>query len=197
MSTISVDAYILSKENWQPALNMLREIMHALNMEETVKWGGPVYCLDGKNVIGVGAFKHHVAILFYQGVFLKDKAGILYTADEGETRSLRQWRFSSADEIEANLDLILEYVKEAIENSRQGKVLKPSRNRKYTVPEELKDAFHNDPDLKKAFELLSNSKRRDYCIYIGQAKMSETRHRRLQKVILLIRDGKGLMDQYQ
>ncbi len=196
MGINSVDQYILSKNNWVQSLNMLRELMLALEMEETVKWGMPVYCIDGKNVVGIAAFKAHIALWFHQGVFLKDKAKVLYIADEEESRAQRQWRFSNADEIEEKLELIIEYVKEAMENSRQGKVVKPLKNRPYTIPEELKQAFRNDRDLKKAFELLSNGKKRDFCRYIDQAKKSETRNRRLEKSLPLIREGKGLMDQY-
>jgi len=197
MKHISVDEYIMKSGKWQQTLNMLRELMVSLNMEETVKWGTPVYCIKGKNVVGIGSFKAYTGLWFYQGVFLNDRYKKLINASEEETRALRQWRFRSADEIEEDLDIIIEYVKEAIENSKKGKEIKPIKNKPFDVPEELKQAMKNNPDLKKSYNLLSHSKRRDYARYIDQAKRNETRSKRLDKCIPLILEGKGLMDQYK
>lgn len=197
MNKVTVDEYILNSGVWQPSLNMLRELMLALNLEETVKWGTPVYCINGKNVVGMASFKAYTGLWFYQGVFLEDRQKKLVNASEGETRGQRQWRFESADEIEADLDLVIEYVREAIENAKAGKEIKPQRNKPFDLPVELTEAFDADPVLKKLFRLLSYSKRRDFARYIGQAKRPETRKKRLEKSIPLIREGKGLMDQYK
>lgn len=197
MKKITVEQYILNSGTWQPPLNMLRELMLALDMEETVKWGSPVYCINGKNVVGIGFFKAYTGLWFYQGVFLEDRHDKLINASEEETRALRQWRFQSADEIEADLDLIIAYVKEAIENARKGKEIKPVRNKPFQIPAELKSAMEKDPALHKSYHLLSHSKRRDYAHFIDQAKRKETREKRLAKSIPLIMEGKGLMDQYK
>lgn len=53
-------------------------------MEENLKWGMPVYSLEGVNVAGIVAFKNYVALWFYQGVFLKDDKKVLYNAQEGK-----------------------------------------------------------------------------------------------------------------
>lgn len=195
MKTTTVEAYILNSGEWQSSLNMLREIMLALEMEETVKWGIPVYCVKGINVVGLVSFKSYTGMWFYQGVFLEDKHKKLLASEE-ETRGQRQWRFDSADQIEKEVELIVEYVKEAIQNALSGKKIIPTKNKPFDVPEELLQAFLNDPELKKHYDLLSYSKRRDYARYIGQAKRPETRKRRLEKSIPMIREGKGLMDVY-
>jgi len=197
MNQVTVDEYILNSGAWQASLNMLRELMLALDMEETIKWGTPVYCINGKNVVGMACFKAYTGLWFYQGVFLQDKHNRLLSASEAASRGMRQWRFQSADEIVADLDLILAYLREAIENSREGKEIIPQRNKPFDLPAELKDTFKADTTLKKQFSLLSYSKRRDFARYIDQAKRPETRQRRLAKSIQLIREGRGLMDQYK
>jgi len=197
MNKVTVDEYILGSGQWMQSLNMLRELLLALNMEESVKWGSPVYGLNGKNIVGFASFKSYTGLWFYQGVFLEDKKKKLVNASEGETRGMRQWRFQSADEIEEQIDLIVEYVREAIENSKKGKEIKPIKNKPFTLPAELKDAFQQDPELKKRFDLLSHSKRRDFARYIDQAKLDATRLKRLEKAIPLIMEGVGLMDRYQ
>jgi uncharacterized protein YdeI (YjbR/CyaY-like superfamily) len=71
----------------------------------------PVYTYNGKNIFGITGFKNHFAIWFYKGVDLKDNGKVLVNAQEGITKSLRQWRFTSKSEI--NEKLILEYIEEA------------------------------------------------------------------------------------
>ena len=106
----SVEEYIASGGDWEESLSLLRELFGKSILEETVKWGMPVYTLNGKNVAGFSAFKSWVGIWFYQGVFLKDKAGVLINAQEGTTKGLRQWRFKSAAEIRSHHTWILAYL---------------------------------------------------------------------------------------
>ena len=158
--------------------------------------GMAVYTLKGKNVAGFSAFKSWTGIWFYQGVFLKDSAGKLINAREGVTKGLRQWRFSSANEIQNNRELILSYLEEAIQNQKEGKEIKVQRNKAIVIPEELSLAIRNNPALKDQFESLSLSKRRDYAEHIGSAKREETRQQRLEQSIPMILEGIGRNDKY-
>lgn len=102
--------------NWTAELNLLKEIIAQTELVETFKWGGPVYVLNGKNVLGIAGFKSYFGIWFYNGVFLKDENNVLINAQEGVTKSLRQWRFHDIAEI--NTESILLYIKEAIANEK-------------------------------------------------------------------------------
>ena len=164
---------------------------------ETIKWGMPVYTLNNKNVAGFSAFKAWTGLWFYQGVFLKDTEGVLINAHEGTTKGLRQWRFSSEVEIRKKQSLILDYLAEAIQNQKDGKEIKPERNKALTIPEGLEEALKNNPSLKQSFHALSLSKRREYAEHVGSAKREETRQQRLQKVIPMILEGIGLSDKYR
>lgn len=191
-----VDDYIASGGDWKESLALLRELFASTALEEDIKWGMPVYTLKGKNVAGFSAFKSWTGIWFYQGVFLKDNAGKLINAQEGVTKGLRQWRFSSAHEIQSNRELILYYLEEAIQNQKDGKEIKAQRNKVVVIPKELKLAFRNIPVLKDQFEALSLSKRRDYAEHIGTAKREETRQQRLEQAIPMIMAGIGRNDKY-
>ncbi len=116
---------------------------------------------------------------------------------EGTTKALRQWRFNSMLEIKNNQDSILSYLEEAIRNQEKGKEIKPDRNKPIEIPVELVRAFDQDPALKKAFNLLSLSKRREYAEHVGSAKREDTRQQRLEKVIPMIFEGIGLSDKYR
>lgn len=69
----TVDEYVASREKWQEEIKRLREILLATELTEEVKWGGPCYTFEGKNVVGIGGFKSYFGLWFYQGVLLEDK----------------------------------------------------------------------------------------------------------------------------
>ena len=118
----TVDEYILNVAEGREILIVLRELILSTELIETVKWGIPVYKINDKNVLGIAAFKSYVGLWFYNGSFLKDEAGVLVNASEGVTKAMRQWRFTSLDEIDDKL--VLKYLHEAIQNQKQGKELK-------------------------------------------------------------------------
>ena len=193
----SVEAYMAAGGEWRDALELLRELLTSTRLEERIKWGMPVYTLNNKNVAGFGAFKSWVGIWFFQGVFLDDKAGVLINAQEGTTKGLRQWRFSSAREIRENRESILAYLEEAIQNQEEGKEIKPDRNKPLEIPLELEKALDQDPALKDSFKSLSLSKKREYAEYVSSARREETRLSRLQKILPMILEGVGMSDKYR
>ncbi|MBN4062412.1 MAG: hypothetical protein COA57_15800 [Flavobacteriales bacterium] len=193
----TVEEYISNNRKWQKALTLLQEIILSTKLEETVKWGGPVYTFENKNVVGIAGFKSYVGMWFFQGVLLKDEHKKLINAQEGVTKALRQWRFSSAEEIHKEIEIIKEYLIEAISNQAQGKEIKPVKNKTLTVPEELLKLLSSDSNLKNCFESFSLSKRREFSDYISEAKRMETKQKRLEKIRSLVLNGEGLHDKYR
>ncbi len=191
----SVDEYILNAANGREILMVLRDLLKSTQLVETVKWGAPAYTINGKNVIGLAAFKSYSGLWFFQGALLKDRKRVLVSATDGQTKALRQWRFNSVDEIDP--ELILEYVNEAIENQKQNREIKADRNKPVVLPDELKQAFENDANLKKQFEAFTPGKRREFASYISEAKQEKTRRSRLHKIIPLIQQNLGLNDKYR
>jgi len=191
----TVDEYIINNENWQKELILLRDICLSTGMEETIKWGGPVFTLNGKNIVGLGAFKTYVSIWFFQGALLKDKESMLINAQEGKTNALRQWRFKKSHEI--NIDLVSDYIMEAIDNHKKGKEIKSIKNKVLVIPKELASELKKSPVLKLAYDKFSLSKQREFAEYITDAKRLETKIKRLDKIIPMIQESKGLNDKYR
>ncbi|WP_066224898.1 YdeI/OmpD-associated family protein [Formosa haliotis] len=190
----SVDAYIEGHDTWTKALTVLRDIFLSTELEEAFKWSAPVYMVDGKNVIGLGAFKHHFGIWFFNGVFLKDEQNLLEQAQD-TTKGLRQMRFTKEDDIDKAA--VLAYVKEAIDNQKLGKELKPEKKATVTFPEILKQYLKSNPDFKTSFKALTPYKQREYTDYIASAKRDTTKQSRLEKIIPMIKQGIGLNDKYK
>ena len=192
----SVEEYIEVNNHFANELTQLRDIINKTELEETVKWSAPVYALNGKNVVGLGAFKNHFGIWFFNGVFLKDEQKILVNAQEGKTKSLRQMRFESMADI--NKSAVLAYVKEAIENQKLGKEIKPKRKGKTVeIPHELQAAFKTNSELSTGFKALTPGKQREYCEHIASAKREATKQSRIEKITPMIIQGVGLHDKYK
>lgn len=181
-------------EKWAEELLLLKTIVDKTELIETTKWGGPVYVYNKKNVVGLGGFKDYFAIWFFNGVFLKDDKKKLINAQEEVTKSLRQWRFTSKEEV--NEKEILEYIAEAIENEKQGKIIKPSK-KETIVSELLEKEMNQNPALKEAFQRFSPYKQYEFLEYIESAKQEKTKISRIEKVVPMILASVGLNDKYR
>jgi uncharacterized protein YdeI (YjbR/CyaY-like superfamily) len=192
----SVEEYIENNAHYKTELESLRALLRSTGLKEHIKWNAPVYSVNNKNVVGIGAFKNHFCLWFFNGVFLEDKANLLQNAQEDKTKALRQLRFEN--NINIDTSLIKNYIEEAIKNQESGKELLPDRSKKtIKIPDELEGAFEKDKALKLAFKDLSYSKRKEYCEYISSAKRDQTKQTRLEKIMPLILKGEGLNDKYK
>ncbi len=193
--TARLEAYFQKEGPFREGLARLRELLLETGLEEHLKWGAPVYAHEGVNVLGLMAFKKHFGLWFFQGVFLSDPLGVLTNAQDGKTRAMRHWKFSSPDQMD--LRQVKGYVEEAIGFARKGIKLAPAPARKVVVPEALLAALEAEPELMERFNALTPSKKRDYAEYISAAKQVSTRERRLEKILPMIREGIGLNDPYR
>lgn len=198
---INTKTTILEKENkwnktnqWENEIEQLHAIIRKTPLVETTKWGGPVYTYNNKNVLGIGGFKSYFGIWFYNGVFLKDEKKLLINANEENTKSLRQMRFNSANEIDEKL--ILAYIKEAIEIEEKGLAI-PKEKKETIIPEILQNELDKNSELKNKFNTFSPYKQREFIEHITSAKQEKTQMARLEKIIPMILEEKGLNDKYR
>ncbi|WP_395633767.1 DUF1801 domain-containing protein [Flavobacterium sp.] len=157
-------------EVWDEAIAQLRAIVLKTELVEAQKWGGEVYTLNNKNVIGIGGFKNYFALWFFNGVFLKDEAKVLVNANEGVTKALRQWRFTSTAELDEKL--ILRYLNEAIANEKAGLSIKPEKKEAMQC-DFFQAALDKNTALKSALEKLTPFKQKEYWEYMDTAKQEK------------------------
>lgn len=193
--TARIEAYFGKDGPFKEGLQQLRDLVLQTELREDLKWGAPVYTLEGKNVLGVLSFKNHFGLWFFNGVFLSDPLEVLENAQEGKTKAMRHWKFSRQEQIDPKA--ILLYVQEAIRNEREGKKLAPEKPGKLVLPGLLKTALEQEPGLQERFNALTPYKKRDYVEYVATAKQLATQERRLQKILPMIRQGIGLNDSYR
>ena len=191
-----VEAYFTEEHQFKKEIAALRELVLKYDLEETFKWSFPTYTLDGKNVLSICKFKKHFGIWFFNGVFLTDKNKVLENAQEGKTKAMRQWKFKTKNDIDESL--VITYIKEAIENQKAGKVVSPKKSTtQIPIPEALLAEFKKDAKLKAAYEALTAYKQKEFNEYIVTAKREATKLKRLEKIIPIILEGKGLNDKYR
>jgi len=119
----------------------------------------------------------------------------LVNAQEGKTQALRQMRFTRFEELDK--EAIMEYIAEAIENQKLGKVVKIEPKKEIVIPSELQNEFENSKALHKAFKELTPGRQREYAEHIAAAKREATRISRLEKCIPMILAKQGLHDKYK
>lgn len=189
-----VDEIIAKSADWaQPILRELRSIVLDCGLQEAVKWGAPTYIHHG-NVVGLVALKNYVSLWFYEGAQLSDPDKVLIASSE-KTKALRQWRFTDVKEIDRKK--VKQYVNEAALNMEKGIKTPKPKVKVPPVPDLLKKALAKEPRLQTFFDGLAPSHRREYIQFIDEAKREETKLRRLEKSLNLMRAGKDLMSKYR
>ena len=61
--------------------------------------------------------------------------------------------------------------------------------REVEVPEALANALASEPDAQRVFDSLSFTHRREYAEWVAEAKKEETRARRVERAIAMLREG--------
>ena len=177
---------------WVDVLSELRTLIKAFPFNEEIKWGVPVYTINGKNVVSISALKGHCVLSFFDGYLLKDEANILERAGEN-SRIGRLIRFESVEQIHALTPQLKAYIQQAIELYKSKKIPPPPPV-ELDFPIEFVRALEQDPSLFHAFSSLTPGRKRGYSLYFLSAKRSETIQKRIDTCIPLILAGKGLQD---
>lgn len=189
----SVDDYLQKAKQWKEEMTQLRTILLSCNLDESIKWGQPCYSVNNKNLVIIAPFKAHCDLGFFNGATLKDEKGILVKAGVN-TQSSRQMRFVNVQEITKLKSVIKSYVKEAIENEKQGIKSTSTENIEPIIVEELEAIFKKNAPLKKAFAALTPGRQRAYLIHFSGAKQAATRVARIEKHTNAILAGRGIND---
>jgi uncharacterized protein YdeI (YjbR/CyaY-like superfamily) len=188
-----VDEFISKSPKWQEELERLRSIVLASGLTEELKWRQPCYSFQGSNIAILGGFKEYCALSFFKGALLKDPQSVLDAPGEN-TQSARLIRFTSVEEVAAMEPIVKAYIEEAIEVETAGLKVDFKETSEYSMPEELRTKFGENPAFKAAFEALTPGRQRGYLLHFSQPKQSKTREARIEKNIQRILDGKGLQD---
>ncbi|MBS7255716.1 YdeI/OmpD-associated family protein [Flavobacterium branchiicola] len=188
-----VDFFFDESQKWQKELEQLRTIALDCQLTEELKWGSPCYTYQGNNIVLIHAFKDYCAFLFFKGALLKDTDGILIQQSDN-VQAARQIRFTNLKEI-IDLSAILKtYIYQAIEIEKAGLKVILKKTSDFPVSEEFQKKLNENPHVEKAFKALTPGRQRAYLLHFSQPKQAKTREARVEKLVPLILEGKGLND---
>jgi uncharacterized protein YdeI (YjbR/CyaY-like superfamily) len=188
-----VDFFFSKAKKRKEEFEKLRLIVLACGLTEELKWGCPCYTFQKSNIVLIHGFKDYCALLFFNGVLLKDASGILIQQTEN-VQAARQIRFTNVPEIVKMEPILKAYIKEAIEVEKAGLKVNFKKTSEFVIPEEFQNKLDEIPALKAAFGALTPGRQRGYLFYFSQPKQSETRASRVEKCKQQILNGKGLND---
>lgn len=191
MTKTEVDKSFTKAKLWREEADALRAILLASGLDEELKWGKPCYVHDGKNIAIIQRLKDFLALMFFKGALLNDPDGVLERQGPN-SRSGFRIRFTSVKDVARMKKSVKALIREAVDVEKKG--LKVEKSDDLDMPEELADAFNEDPDFKAAFDALTPGRRRGYVLHFSGAKQSATRAARIEKYRDKIFDGKGFHD---
>lgn len=179
---------------WARELVLLRALVRARGLAETVKWGSPCYTLEGKNLVMVVALKEYCALQFFSGAALEDPESVLESPGPN-SRFGRLLKVRSIAELEARRRAAEALLDQAIALARSGEKFVPPPPAE-PMPEELAARLAGDDVLRAAFEKLTPGRRRSHVLHVSGAKQSETRARRAEKCAADILAGRGFNERF-
>lgn len=187
-----VDAYIAKSASFaQPILKKLRRIIHAACpcVAETMKWSCPFFEYHGI-LCGTPAFKAHCAfIIFHKSLPKALKEAGISTAELGLLRRITRTADLPNDAI------LKQYVATAARLLESGVkspwISTPKKGVKLTVPADLQAALKRNKKAAATFENLTPGRRKEYVVWINDAKRDETRTKRLKMAVEWMAEGKS------
>ena len=198
-----IDAYIAKSADFaKPILNHIRELVHKTcpDAEEKVKWGMPFFDYKGEMLCHMASFKQHAVMGFWKASLMKDP--ILVENAKSETAMGHLGRITSLKDMPSDKK-ITGWIKEAMELNDKGIKLpakeKPTEKEKkeLTVPDYFTKALAKNKKAKQVFENFAYSHKKEYLMWITEAKTKETRNKRMETTLEWLAEGKSRLWKYE
>lgn len=194
-----IDAYI---ENAQPfaktILTYLRKIIHETcpDVEEGWKWSFPHFMYKGKILCAFTAFKQHCGFGFWLEKEMKTITEL--TKDAERTGMFTLGKIRSIEDLPSKV-LLKTAIQEAMELTDMGVTLKKAaaEKKETEIPAYFSEALNENVEAKKVFENASPSFRKEYIMWITDAKTEATRNKRIAEALEWLSEGKGRNWKYE
>lgn len=191
-----VDAYIEKSAPFaQPILNHIRKLVHKAypGIEETMKWSFPHFEYKG-TICSMASFKQHCAFGFWKQSLLEQAA---FPAEKTAMGSFG--RITSVKDLPSD-KVMIGLIHQAVELNEKGikvEKKKPVSNQELVVPRDLTKALSKNKAAKVAFEKFSPSHKKEYVMWIEEAKTEPTRNKRLATTVEWLSEGKSRNWKYE
>ncbi|MDX1938855.1 MAG: YdeI/OmpD-associated family protein [Flavihumibacter sp.] len=189
----AVDAYIAKSADFaKPILTHLRELVHKAcpDVVETIKWGTPSFEYKGI-LCGFASFKAHCSFGFWKASLMKDNELLLSNA-KSEAAMGHLGKLTSLKDVPSD-KRITAWIKDAMRLNDEGVKVekkKPVTQKELEIPGYFTKAVQKNKKAWKLFEAFSPSNKKEYVLWVDEAKTEDTRNKRLEQAIEWMAEGK-------
>jgi uncharacterized protein YdeI (YjbR/CyaY-like superfamily) len=189
-----IDEYIARSADFaKPILEHLRELVHkgCPEVEETIKWGMPSFEYKGP-FFGMASFKQHCAFGFWKSKLLEDPNHYLTPrANEGGDAMGNFGKVKDIKDLPSN-KVILDFIRQAKKLNDDGIKVpkKKAKPKAVTIPAYFTKALKTNKKALATFNAFSPSNRKEYIMWIAEAKTEATRDKRMQTALEWMAEGK-------
>lgn len=195
-----VTAYIAKSEGFaKPILEHLRQLVNenCPDVVEAIKWGIPHFDYKGDFLCVMAAYKSHCSFSFIKAELMNDPR----LKESKNLKPIKRFmgKISSAGELPSDKEFI-KLLKEAMSLNEKGIKLptqESSTPKNIEVPDYFAEKLKANPKAEKIFEASSPSFRKNYLVWIIDAKTEVTRNKRIEQSLEWIAEGKDRSWQYK
>lgn len=196
---IQVDEYIQKSPDFaQPILNHLRETIHECcpEIEEAIKWKFPTFMYKGKILCSVTSFKQYCSLGFWLHGEMKTLKEMETTAEKSSMFSLG--KLTKMEDLPSKVQL-KKMIKEAMDLTDMGVKMKkaPASKTEVSVPDDFQKELNQNKKALEFFQKASPSFRKEYILWITEAKTEATRNKRMEQALEWITEGKARNWKYE
>ena len=196
-----IDAYIAKSADFaKPILLHIRHLVHKAcpDVEEKMKWSMPFFDYKGEMLCHMASFKQHAVMGFWKATLMKDS--ILVENARSETAMGHLGKITSLKDLPSDKK-ITAWIKEAMLLNDKGIKL-PAKAKTVVqtdlaVPDYFEKALAKNKKAKQVFEKFPPSHKKEYLMWITEAKTEETRNKRMATALDWIAEGKGRNWKYE
>jgi uncharacterized protein YdeI (YjbR/CyaY-like superfamily) len=195
------DDYLANAEGFaKPIMRHLRKLLHDIcpDVVEEIKWGIPHFDYKGEMMCIFAAYKKHCSFTFWKDSLMGDPR---LRKNSGLPAAKRYMgKITALSDLPSDEELVA-YIKEAMVLNEKGVKLPPRKSDKpkeiIVIPDYFSAQLDANPRAKAVFESKSDSFRREYLVWITEAKTEATRQKRVDESLSWIAEGKGRFWKYE
>ena len=187
------DTYIEKAQPFaKPILEYLRETVHEFcpDAEEAMKWSFPNFMYKDRILCSMSAFKAHCAFGFWLESEMKTMKELTKNIEKNSMFTLG--KITKIEDLPSKVQLKA-CIKEAMELTDMGVTIKkkPATKTETEIPEAFQIALNKNKEANEFFIKASPSFRKEYNMWIADAKTEATRDKRIDQAVEWIAEGKG------
>jgi uncharacterized protein YdeI (YjbR/CyaY-like superfamily) len=186
----------------KPIMAHLRKLVHKECPEvvEEIKWGIPHFDYKGEMLCIFAAYRNHCSFTFWKESLMRDER--LKANPDLKAAKRFMGKLTSLSDLPPDSELFA-FVQEAMTLNDKGVKLasrhdaKPAKAAEIAIPDAFAEQLSRHEAANEVFQSRSPSFRKEYVVWIADAKTDQTRQKRIDESLEWIAQGKGRFWKYE